>query len=192
MAKIPKHAKKVFQGDYFSIYQWQQKMFDGSYRRFEIAQRLYGASVIATVDNKIVMLYQKQPGKNWFYSLPGGIMDIPGESPRHTAKRELLEETGLKPQTLKLWKINHDHGRVEAKHYLFIAQNCTKVAEQRFDGGEKIKVMYLSFEEFINTVISTNFRNPSVLEICLRAKIDRRLKTELKQVIFGNKVAKTD
>ncbi|KKP89624.1 MAG: NUDIX hydrolase [Candidatus Moranbacteria bacterium GW2011_GWC2_37_73] len=27
---IPEHAKKVFSGTFFDVYQWEQEMFDGS------------------------------------------------------------------------------------------------------------------------------------------------------------------
>ncbi len=37
--KIPPNAKRVFKGIIFDVYQWQQKMFDGSKETFEMLKR---------------------------------------------------------------------------------------------------------------------------------------------------------
>lgn len=61
-----------------------------------------GAVVIAPFLNKntVVMLRQFRPAlKKYIYELPAGTLD-PGESIAVCARRELLEETGLKPGKL--------------------------------------------------------------------------------------------
>ena len=52
--------------------------------------------VYALRDGKLLMLERRSTFMNGFWTLPGGMQD-PGESPRETAVRELLEETGLRP-----------------------------------------------------------------------------------------------
>lgn len=69
---IPKHAKKVFHGEFFQVLQWEQVMFDSSTKTFEAALHPDGVTVIATVKDKIVILKQKQPHTQWYYTLPGG------------------------------------------------------------------------------------------------------------------------
>src|SRR6185503_17025636 len=102
---IPKNAKRVFKGIIFDVYQWQQKIYDGSHRTFEKIKRQDTVVVLATTDDKkIIIQKQIQPGYNWFLSSPSGRMDKPGESPRQCALRELLEETGMKPRKIFLWK----------------------------------------------------------------------------------------
>ena len=63
--QIPKNARLVFNGKLFQVYQWRQKMFDGSYQIFERARRADSVITIATVKDKIVVLKQKQPGTKW-------------------------------------------------------------------------------------------------------------------------------
>jgi len=63
---IPKHAKRVFTGEFFEVFNWPQKMFDGTTRTFERLKRRDGVSIIAAVNNKIVVLRQKQPGRDWY------------------------------------------------------------------------------------------------------------------------------
>ena len=66
MAKIPSHAKKVFSGTIFDVYQWEQEMFDGTTKIFEAAGRPHTALVIPVIDDKIVLSYERQPGKDWY------------------------------------------------------------------------------------------------------------------------------
>ena len=71
--------------------------------RKEVGHRpliLPGASVIV-LDNENRVLLQKRNSPNKTWGLPGGLMDL-GESLEETAKREVLEETGLKINDLKL------------------------------------------------------------------------------------------
>ena len=92
--KKPDNAQKVFEGVLFNVYQWPQKMFDGSTITFESLERRDTVTIIpVTEDGKIIMTKQEQPCAKPFLSLPGGIMD-PGEAVFVAAKRELMEETG--------------------------------------------------------------------------------------------------
>ena len=59
--KIPVGAKCVFRGVVFSVWQWKQKMFDGSFAIFEKLKRPDTVNVIAIVGPKILLLKQKQP-----------------------------------------------------------------------------------------------------------------------------------
>ncbi|PZX02971.1 ADP-ribose pyrophosphatase YjhB (NUDIX family) [Psychrobacillus insolitus] len=53
---------------------------------------LPGAVVIIRDSNKNILLQEREPG---IFGLPGGLMEL-GESLEDTARREVLEETGLK------------------------------------------------------------------------------------------------
>lgn len=183
--KIPQHAKRVFKGKVFEIFQWEQQMFTERTKVFEFAKRLDGAGIIATVGNKIVVLRQKQPNTSWYYTLPGGYMDEPGESPKQCALRELLEETGLKSKKMKLWKTYKGGGRVHSNYYIFIAQDCQKLAEQELDGGEIIEVQLKSFNQFLKMADEPTFNNWELIPELLRARLYPKKKAELKKLIFG-------
>jgi ADP-ribose pyrophosphatase len=182
---IPKNAKKVFQGNIFSVYQWRQTMFDGSYKIFERAQRQDSVVIIATVKNKIVLLKQMQPGTKWFYCTPSGRMDIPGEKPEVAAKRELLEETGMVAGKFFLWKKITSEGKVTSTIYFYIARDCKVISPQKLDNGEKIKVNYVSFEDYLKLSDDpTNHIGESITDM-FKARLDKKYKTYLKKIIFG-------
>jgi ADP-ribose pyrophosphatase len=185
IAMIPKHAKKVFKGTVFDVFQWEQKMFNGTTKIFEVAEQLHGVSIIATVKDKVVVLKQKQPDTSWYFTLPGGYLDIPGETPKQGALRELMEETGLKPSKIKHWNTFERQGRARSKYHVFIAYDCQKVAEQSVDGGEKIEVNLVTFEKFLKLSDETKFHNKDVVIEMLRARVSKQKKAEFKKLIFG-------
>ncbi len=142
--------KLVYRGKMFRIYQWRQKMFDGSYETFERMERPSSVQVIAVVDGKIATAIQSQPNRPRFRSLLGGRMDG-GEKPLHAAKRELLEESGMVARKWKLLKsFTEPSHKISFGIYLFAAIDCRKVAEQKLDSGEKIKVRRITLEELLN------------------------------------------
>lgn len=154
--KIPPEAKKVFKGVIFDVYQWQQKMFDESYETFEMLKRANTIEVIAVSGDKIHMSYQSQPTKHNFYSLFGGRAEE-GEEPLITAKRELLEESGMSSNRWELYKTYRPMHKIEWEIYTYIAKDCKKDREQKLDTGEKIEIKEYSFDEFIEIVLSEKF-----------------------------------
>lgn len=156
---IPGNAKKVFSGVMFDVYQWEQEMYDGGVRTFEKVKRADTVDVISiTKDGNILVLEQQQPGKETFFSLPGGRINE-GEDPLEAAKRELLEETGYASDELNLWLAVQPTGKVEWAMYFFIAKNCRKISQQELDGGERISVNSVSTEEFLELIFSQKIKS---------------------------------
>jgi ADP-ribose pyrophosphatase len=172
--QIPKEAKRVFKGIIFDVYQWQQKMFDGSTETFEMLKRPNTVEVIAVKDGKICLSRQSQPTKKDFYSLFGGRAE-PCEEPLTTAKRELLEESGMTSDNWELYKSFSPLHKTEWVIYTFIAKDCKKVAEPTPDPGEKIEPIELSFEEFIDYILSDKYWGNEIVIEVLKMKLDGKL-----------------
>lgn len=182
--KIPADAKRVFKGIIFDVYQWQQQMFDGTYQTFEALKRPNTIEIIATSGDKIYMTHQSQPNKHDFYSLLGGRGEE-GEDPLVTAKRELLEESGLESEDWELYKVFEPSHKIEWSVYTFVARNCKKVQDQHLDAGEKIEVMQLNFDEFISLVLSDKYWGNELIMDILKRKDQNNL-NELKSLFFKN------
>ena len=159
---IPKTAKLVFKGIIFDIYQWKQKLFDGTYQTFEKSKRQDTVNVIPiTTDGKIVLSKQEQPGSEPFIgAFGGGIEDK--ENPLNAAKRELLEETGFKAKEFIIWNATQFIDKIDWAIYTFIAKDCSVSQEQQTDAGEKIKLIYLTFDEFMDVITQPNYRDSEV------------------------------
>jgi len=184
---IPKSAKRVFKGIIHDVYQWRQKMFDGSYKIFESVKRQDSVIVYASIKDKLIILRQMQPDTGWFYTTPAGRMDIKDEKPLAAAKRELLEETGMISKKIFLWKKFKRKGKLVCMTYFFVARDCQKISEQSLDGGEKIKIQQMSFEEYLKLAddpASRDWIEDSLIDM-YKARMDSKYKKYLKKVFFG-------
>ncbi len=144
---VPKDAQCIFKGIIFDTYQWQQKMYDGTFSTFEMLKRPDTISVIAVKNDMIVVLNQEQPGSKKFYDLPGGRHDVSAEDELDAAKRELLEETGMAFNTWRLVRVEQPQSKIEWFSYTFLATDFDNQINQDLDSGEKIDIEFMTLEE---------------------------------------------
>ncbi len=178
--KLPPQAKKVFSGIIFDVYQWEQKVFDGSTRVWEMIKRTAAVDTIAIVDGKILVLDQIQPNREPYPSLPGGKMDA-DETPEQAAFRELTEETGYVASSLKPFRYYNENAKVDFDDYLFVTHDARKTADQATDGAEKITTRLIGFDEFLGLARDPLFAIPQNFRIELfEALLSEQKKAELK------------
>ncbi len=185
MSYIPEKGRKVYSGNLFDVYQWDQEMFDGSTEMFERVHRIPAGFVIPVVEDQILILHEEQPARPPFISLPGGRFDSFDEDPLEAAKRELLEETGLVSDDWEFWMEGAFRGTFAKEDYFYIARNCRKVAEPKNDPGEKIIPEYLSFEAFLDLSDNPKFRLQEVTIELLRMKLNPAYKEAFRKKLFG-------
>ncbi len=185
--KIPKDSKKVFEGILFDVHHWEQEMFDGSHQTFEMLYRKPSVDVIAIVDDKILVLDQEQPGKPLFPSLPGGRVEK-DEDVFKSAERELLEETGYKAEEIiKIEEFGDgDYSKLVFPETIFVGRNCKKITKQNLDAGEKIKIKFFDFDEFLQLCRDPRFTVPIGFKFVMyEALLDENKYQELKNNIYG-------
>jgi len=97
-------SKKIYEGPAFSVY--QDFVREGEFTGQRDVVRHTGSVVIAAVDDngrepKVLLVRQyRYPADQYLWELPAGRIDA-GEQTLPAAKRELLEETGIRA---KKWK----------------------------------------------------------------------------------------
>jgi len=183
MGKIPEKAKRVFKGKVFDVYQWEQEMFDGSYKTFEMIDRPDTVEVIPVDENgNLIISREQQPGGEAKVGLIGGRVD-PGETPLEAIKRELLEESGYTAEDFILWYKESPFEKVQWDIYVYIAKGVRKVSDQKLEIGEKIELMYVSFDDFINKyVMEDTFRDVECKFEVMEAKSDPEKLKKLKNL----------
>ncbi|QQS38761.1 NUDIX hydrolase [Candidatus Woesebacteria bacterium] len=182
---LPKNASRVFKGVIFDVYQWKQKMFDGSIETYEKLKRQDTVIVFPIMhDGKILLTKQEQPGKKPFIGATGGRVEK-GEEIIDAAKRELLEESGYEADEYIFWKSVQPISKIEWSVYIFIARNLKKVAPPKLDSGEKIELMPVNFDEFLEVALQPNFYEQEIYRDAVEAKLDERKKEELKKLFWG-------
>lgn len=183
--KLPPQAKKVFTGQIFDVYHWEQEMYDGSFKTFERLKRTGTVDVIAVSGEKIFIALQSQPTEPNFYSLFGGRVEK-DEKYLDTAKRELVEESGMISDSWELYKTFQPFHKIDYDVSLFIAKNCKKIGKQKLDAGEKIEIIECTFEEFIEIAMKDNFAQRELAFDILRMKVLELWRNLRKN--FSNKV----
>lgn len=185
MISIPKHSKKVFQGILHEVHQWEQELYDGSYRTFEVVQRRSSVDAVATVGDQVMVLLQQQPGRTQYPALPGGWMEE-NEEPLSAIKRELCEETGYASDDIIMVEEYLGTSKYQFHQYEFVARNCRKVTEQQLDGGEIIEVQLVSYPEFLQFCRQPDFAVSIGMRMRMyEALLDDEKREEFRQLIFG-------
>ena len=177
---IPKNAELVYDGEIFKVYNWQQKLFDNSFKTFEAVKRKDSVQLIVVKDNKLIIYEEQQPDTEQLLTLPGGMIEW-DEPPEKAGERELLEETGLKVE-FSFYMKNAFSGKINWDTYYYICKNPLKVGEQNLDPGEKITVKEVSFEEFIGLTQHNKFRNKEFQQHIKMLKLENKLEDFKKQL----------
>lgn len=184
---IPKEAKRVFKGVIYEVYQWEQKVFDGTTQTHERLKRTDTAKVIPVLANgNILVLKEEQPGFGTFVDFPGGRVDE-GEDPLHAAKRELTEETGYEAKEITEWLRYSPNSNIIWDMHVYIAKGLSKVKQPVLDPGEKITTFEMSFDELLEIPDNKDyfgFRGGGLLvEELIRAKYDLKKRDGLKKLL---------
>lgn len=178
----PKKAKRVHRGPLADVYQWQQKMFDGSKRTFECFVRADTVGVIAFLDeNTLLMTKQKQPGRGragYFFDPPGGMVDS-GETPLTAAKREMAEETGYRANRMKLWSESSFDGMVRFEEFVYLAKDLKPLAKRMAESsGEKITLIRMPWKQAVEMSLGQQLRRRDIMLAILAMEFEPEQKAK--------------
>lgn len=179
---IPTNAQLVFQGKLFEVFQWQQKMFDGTTATFEKVRRPDTVVVFPVLDDgKIVLTEQEQPGVGKFLGAIGGRVDH-GEEILAAAQRELREESGFQAEQFTLWDAQQPTPKIDWAVFTFVAKGITKIAEPQLDAGEKIILKPVTLDEFLELGTNERFSEKEIVAKLFEAKLDHQKKVLLQKL----------
>jgi ADP-ribose pyrophosphatase len=182
----PADARRVFKGVIFDTYHWEQEVFDGSKHTWENLSRPDTVEVFPVLpDGRILLISQQQPSTKVYMSTIAGRMEE-GEDPLDAMKRELLEETGYEVESWTLWDARQPAHKIDWAVYTFIAKGLKKVAEQDLDGGEKIELMHVTFDEMLELAVEHNLVGGKAFAQLCEARGDVTKKAELKKMFSPN------
>lgn len=134
------------------------------------------AIVAITPDNRIILKkeYRHCYGEE-LIEIPAGVLES-GEDPLNAAKRVLQEETGYRSEKWTyLGKTVESSAKLTNFMYIYLAEDCEKVSEQKLDYGEDIDVLEVEFDDSIGMIMNNQIICSSSIGAILKVERMKRI-----------------
>jgi ADP-ribose pyrophosphatase YjhB (NUDIX family) len=133
---------------------------DTDWKKRIVTPRVAAAGIVESPDREyILMVKRKYEPKG--YAFPGGMMEI-GETVEETAKREILEETGIDADTISLLGI-HSHPQSDPRWHVVIVYVLMRATSDKDPRGmdDALEAFWMKYDsdelasEFISSTRSS-------------------------------------
>ncbi len=181
---MPPEAKQVFAGLIYSVWQWEQELYDGSTAIFERLKRNDTAHVVGILDDQRIMMVQdEQPDRGPVITPAGGVIEN-GESAEDGARREFREETGYKIGELRLWHKYRPSSRMEWEVYAYVGRELEDTGKREVEAGEKIEIKTYTFDEWLKLGNNPLMRDYYLRIMMLEAQLDKTKRDQLWKQLY--------
>ncbi|HEV8662033.1 MAG TPA: NUDIX hydrolase [Candidatus Methylomirabilis sp.] len=164
----------VYAGNYLSTEEHTVRLPDGRRTVREIVRPPNAVAVVPVDDGGTLYLVRqyRPPLAKVLYEIPAGIIDR-GERPTATARRECMEEVGMRPRRLtRLCTYYHAVGFSTGHVTLYLARGLRPAAGRHRETGEFVEVVTLPFREAYRMALANRFLDAkSLLGILWSARL---------------------
>jgi 8-oxo-dGDP phosphatase len=170
---------RVFEGRIWDVVS-DTVRFGGSQFVREYVRHPGAAAVVAIDDEERVVLIQqyRHPIRSRDWEIPAGLLDVDGEPPAETARRELAEEVDLVADRWQpLLEMRTSPGGNDEVVHVFLARGLS-AAPERFDREDEeadMRVERVALAEVVDAVLQGRMRNGILgLGVLAAAEVLRR------------------
>ncbi len=131
-------------------------------------QPLVGVGAIIVEDARVLLIKRGKPPLLGEWSIPGGMLEL-GETLRHGAEREALEETSLVVQATELLgvfeRIVPDENKRTTYHYVLIDFLCKKLSGNLCASGDAADARWFTPDELKDLPLPDDTRHVLTLAL---------------------------
>lgn len=153
----------VYSGAVWDVRSDTVRYGDGEMTRQYVEHPGAAAVVALDADERVVLIQQyRQPIKERDWEIPAGLLDVAGEPPLETAKRELSEEVDLAAERWQhLVSIHTTPGGNDEIVHLFLARDLSDVTTdyEREHEESDMRVERVPLADVIDGVLAGRLRN---------------------------------
>lgn len=149
------NSQLIYDGPFLKVHQDDVLMSDGHKTKREFVKHPGASLIVPVFDDFETMIVEqyRYPLKTTFIEFPAGKMD-PGEDSLTTAKRELLEETGLIAKKWDLLTLIHPViGYSDEVIYLYLAR-MVQQSKRTQQSGENLILKKVSFQWLFQRLVT--------------------------------------
>lgn len=166
-----KNSKVIYKNPWIKVVEDQVIRPDGKDGIFGVVEIKPGVTILP-IDEKgnvyLIKEYHYASESDKLEAISGG-MD-PNEKPLETAKRELLEETGIKAkQWIELGSIDPFTTVIKSTNYMFIAKDL-EFLKSNLEGTEEIETIKVPFKKALKMVKENEIIHSASVVLILRAE----------------------
>lgn len=156
----------IYQGRVVALRADEVRMPGDQVARREVVEH-YGAVAVVALEEgdqpRLMMIHQyRHPLGRRLWEVPAGLLDVPGESPLDTARRELAEEAGLAAQRWDLLvDVAASPGFSDEVVRVFLARELSPVPREVPDGDEETDLVarWFPLDEAVRMVLAGEIVN---------------------------------
>ncbi len=169
-------SELVYSGHVWDVRSETVRFGDGELTRQFVDHPGAAAVVAIDEDERVVLIQQyRHPIRHRDWEIPAGLLDVAGEPPIETARRELAEEVDLVAGQMEpLLSVFTTPGGNDEVIHIFLARGLSAAprAYDREDEEAEMRVERLPLTEVVDGVLAGRFRN-GILAVGVLAAAER-------------------